>query len=329
MPVIICGSEDDVIQISGGGMVTPPGGTLDPAFTPRCVSITNQAAPGAFAEFLAPRTDVWLHFRMYQYSQGPFSWGDNCIWSVRDLAGTGVFVRCIKTGDAGPVVAQVQSAAGVWTNLGPTFVCAGAFDYDVRLRIGGAGVGRVDFYFGGTLWGSYEGATNAAGASVQRVYWGNPFGFGNPMAYVGEFMLFTGNESTVGRRLVTRVPSAVVGATAWAGAVGDVNESPKNGATLMTSSATGQLLRLAANGLPGSVVQVRALVLSADIAKGITGPQSAQFGVVTAGAVERLAAARVAPDALGLVQEVLDLDPDTGAVWTPAGAAADLAIKSA
>jgi hypothetical protein len=260
-------------------------------------------------------TSFWFTARLY------FSSVNNTATSCDLLSfldgGVRRLVICNVNASSAQIRLVKQDNAGTKTTLvtSSLLISSGAL-YKVDVQVINYGVsGTVNVYFDGVLWLTYTGDLTTNGSSSLSGFAMGSYSNITTPAFWSE--VITASVDTRALSVVTLPPLANGNAFNWTtGTTTDLSEVTLNDATLATSATAGQVAQstVTSTGITGNPI-IQAVVVSARVQKGSSGPTKADLGVRTA-ATDYWSADIVLPAALDRISNVWEMNPNTSAPWT-------------
>lgn len=321
MTILFAGAELGDFYQAGGPTTNTATTTMYSADNTRCSMFLNATddllwfKPSAVAE-------LHVSFNMAVESLG-------IVTGVNPYVGIGTsfasLIARIAHGSASTRLLQYWNGSA-WTTL-HTMTVAAATLYRMTIAVKIAASGYIRFYDGTSLLAEFAGDTTGFGfTTLSQVF----FSCGSSSSqHYSE--IIAADEDTTSMRLATIAPTANGANTAWTGDYTAVDEVGKDGSDMIYSATADQKETFAMSNINTTALGtrvIRAVVVTAAIRKGTTGPQNTQ-AVARIGSTDH----DLGPFVLTTNTEgkavVSELSPATGIPWTAAEVdAAEFGLRS-
>jgi hypothetical protein len=345
-PILFAGGEDLDFQLVGGYTTTTTGATngifIDTtaghfrAGYARYGLAIASCGPGPvnnnFSNFNYLRnavpfsqTSFWLTARYY--------WNRNVVttvsatqwWIVLEDASRipRLRIRNTVTNLNGPYVVEKVNAAGTATSLGTltsTPSNAPSTPDKLDLFCNYAVAGQFSLYINGTLAFNYVGDVTTDGItslSYVRLSQAVVPNSSNSSPTGGEVYseVIVATSDTRAMSLVTQAPNGAGNSSTWTGSYTQVNGNLASNSNPIYTTTAGQLEEFTVNSLPSGAFSVVSLVVKAEAATILTGPQNLQLAVRTGGS-DFLSNTLSVGQPWSAIAFNWDVNPNTSAAWT-------------
>lgn len=335
MTIIFMGSEIDSFDVRGVNQrTTVVAGKFDADFCRSAIQ-HGGGADGAsgIGKSFAGGAEFWFHFTASENAAGGSN--DENFFEVWDDLNSirGLFVI---DGVNGTYKGQYWNGASytVMSN-GFTFIDDTPTVMDIHIKIHDT-LGRFAIYIDGVLHEEFTGDTNLyAGGAVQVDGFNLKSSVGFFQVAYNSAMSFSevivADESTVGWRMATIVPTGVGATGAWTGLWSDVDEVTIDDTDFLESNTTAQVETMVASNLSATAgaMDPVAVGVVARARKGSSGVQQIQMAVRTNALDFFSSTLPLDPGFDGSIWNIWELNPDTVAAWTTAEIdAIEIGVKS-
>jgi hypothetical protein len=345
-PIIFAGGEDLDFQLAGGYTTTTNGsingifidttaGHFRAGYARYGLAIASCGpGPGAanFANFNYLRnavsfsqTSFWLTARYYYNRTVNTNVSAVQWWIVLEDASHVPRLRIRNTvlSLGGPYVVEKITAAGVATSLGTlTSTPSNAPPTPDKLDLfcNYAVAGQFSFYINGILAFNYVGDVTTDGITSLSY-----FRLSQAVAPSSSNSAPTGSEvysevivstsDTRAMSLATQAPNGAGNSSTWTGSYTQVNGNLASSNNPIYTTTAGQLEEFAVNSLPSGPFSVVSVVVKAEAATILNGPQNLQLAVRTGGS-DFLSNTLSVSYAWSAITFNWDVNPNTSAAWT-------------
>lgn len=305
-------------------------GEFNATYARSAISVGGNSGTKFSTPQFASSTDFWLHCE--KKTVGSTSQGTVNVIEFFNSSGTNVVRLTNQTGFA--------SAVGTWrpeiwngstwqAGAGTAFThtSSSIIIVDVHIVVGGSTT-TVDLYHGGALQASVSVSTTAV-SNIASVSFKN-HDSSSPTRY--SQIICTDAENTIGMKLATMVPNANSAVnTAWTGDYTAIDEATTVDDTDFISGANDGDVETygCTDATVVSGMTVKALVVTARVKKGATGPQNVQAAVRIGSTNYYSGNLSNVTSGFGPVVGVFTQDPSTSAAWNVTNLnAAEIGLKS-
>jgi hypothetical protein len=254
-------------------------------FQPRAFTLYGGSPLANFmvGDFERATSNFWMSWRLkyesdQNYSQDNlnrtenaylvFLNGDTKLFGLFNVGGVTLLKK--YTNDA-------VSTTGYDAIMKPGWRTVDLYKMDIQVVLNGAN-STVKLYQNGELTLDYTGNLAPGGTTVNRIYLASSSQSTGSAYYWSEVFAMERDTRTMVLKLHN--PSANRADNGWAGTFADVNtDDYRNSATVMSTPTPEVAASLATTGLPNGSYRVRAVKVSAIVARGETGPSKVQLGV--------------------------------------------------
>ena len=273
------------------------------------------------APALSPISQFWSHARYYN-SSGNSTTANAILMALADSGGVGrILVR--GTGTAGQAKISTRTAAGVITDLvtsaagaipAPSAGQPVAFDLFVNYAVSG----QCTLYCNGLViadTGAGINVTTDAATTLSKLFLGEIRNANSDYQMWSECIIQ--DTSTLGSALQTLPPLAAGNTQSWLpNTVGNINETTINDANFIASLTANSLSEwTVATSLPTGTWIIEAVVQEARVSVGTTGPQHFEWLVRTSDGTDHVNGSVAPTTAFANYNNILPLNPHTGAAW--------------
>ena len=345
-PIVFVGGEDLDFQLAGGYTTTTSGaangifidtttGHFRAGYARYGLAIAS-CGPGTnvnnftnlnYLRNAVPfsQTSFWLTTRYYYNRSVNTTLAGSQWWIVLEDASRIPRLRIRNTvaGVGGPYVVEKVNAAGTATSLGTltsTPSNAPSIPDKLDLFCNYAVAGQFSFYINGTLAFNYVGDVTTDGITslgyfrLSQAVAPNSSNF-SPTGGEVYSEVIVATSDTRAMSLVTQAPNGAGNASTWTGSYTQVNGNLVSRGNPIYTTTAGQLEEFTVNSLPSGAFSVVSLVVKAEAAAILNGPQNLQLAVRTGGFDFLSNTLSVSP-AWSAVAFNWDVNPNTSAAWT-------------
>lgn len=314
MTILFAGSEMDAFSPSDGAVTETTNALyFDSAFSRASLKIGGSAGV-AYAEsgVWTGQSELYYHWACHPTS---FFQTFDC-FALCD--GSTPVLKIVSVVPAGPGVGTLQmyylNGGATWTAIGGTVPFSNALThYDVYLKIDASG--EVALFSSGTEMTSGTADLSHLSTVDRARHYAN-----YSHNYISQCLAST--ESTIGKRLMTAVPSGAGATSAWTGDYTTVDEAVTNDGDFLNSTTAAQVETMVATPV-GSMTgyTASAVVVSARAKRGGSGPQNIQMALRSSG-TDYFTGTKALGVGYAPVQGIWEEDPATTSAWTSSAAQA-------
>lgn len=328
MTIVFIGSEMDSFQLVGTNQRTSVvASKFDSNFARSAVEHGGGNISTGLKGTFAGAAEYWIHTNVV--FELAASAGDLSFLHAEDFSG-GVTVFKME-GNNGIFTGNYWNGSGftimsnVWSPVNDTL-----YKIDIHIKIHDT-LGRFAIYIDDGLHEEFTGDTLLyGGAQMDGIFLR---GAATSLLYAQSCAfseVIVADESTIGWRVATIVPTGVGATGAWTGLWSDVDEVTIDDTDFLESNTTAQVETMVASNLsgPASSMVVQALAVVARARKGTSGIQQIQMAVRT-NSLDFFSATLALDPGFIPINNIWATNPDTAAAWTPSEIdAIEIGVKS-
>lgn len=315
MTILFAGGEIGAVIPSDANVYEATGSNThyDTNFARCCLQCYGSTAYAPIV-LAAAEDDLWCHFDLGQWNASSSSTLRTvCEW----LDGSDVAKFRLQTSYNSTSWSVDYHNGSAWTNLGSFTAATGNLQTIDLHFVCNTASGSVKMYMSGTerLDSGTVNLSSITGIKTMKLY-GNSIVIPGPNNF-SQIILATG-ETTIGKRLMTLVPTGAGATDQWTNGYAAVDETVYSDADFIFAESAG-LVELFTGTAVGSIsgYTVRAIAVTARANTDGTGPQNIQLAVRTGGTTFT-SSSQALDVAMGAHYAIWEDNPDTTIDWTAA-----------
>lgn len=278
-------------------------------------SVTDPPANRFMTPVVANQSTLWVHAETYQGVGNLTSLGMNALSIYATDGLPHIMIR--GTGTAGQIKLSKESASSTYTDLATctSGVWPAASLHKLDLFLHYAVAGEVTLYIDGTQACDFIGdVTTDSLTAVNQVSFAG-INISTETDYWSELIL--SDSDTRNMNLVTLSPAANGTTMAWSGTVSNVNGTNYNDTSALTTGTSNLIAEFTTGTLPAGSFTIPAVVQSARVEIGTSGPQHFCYVVRPGSGSSDFCSSNIAPTtAFANYQNIWAQNPATSGGWT-------------